>query len=130
MSERLQKLISESGLMSRRSAEKLIAEGRVEVNGRTAVIGEKADPETDLILVDGRPLRVEAEKIYVMLNKPSGYVTTMSDEKGRKNVTMLVADAGVRLYPVGRLDLNSEGLLIMTNDGQFANRVIDRKSVV
>lgn len=128
MSERLQKLISESGLMSRRSAEKLIAEGRVEVNGRTAVIGEKADPETDLILVDGRPLKAEAEKAYVMLNKPRGYVTTMSDEKGRKDVSMLVADAGVRLYPVGRLDLNSEGLLIMTNDGKFANRIMHPKN--
>ena len=124
MPERLQKIISESGLMSRRSAEKLIAEGRVTVNGHTAVIGEKADPDTDLILVDGKPLSTSGEKVYVMLNKPKGYVTTMSDEKGRKDVTMLVADAGVRLYPVGRLDLNSEGLLIMTNDGEFANRLM------
>lgn len=124
MRERLQKLISGSGLMSRRAAEKLIAEGRVTVNGRKAMVGEKADPETDTVLIDGRPLDADTVKTYVMLNKPKGYVTTMSDEKGRKNVSMLVADAGIRLYPVGRLDLNSEGLLIMTNDGDFANRLM------
>ena len=124
MPERLQKIISESGLTSRRSAEKLISKGRVTVNGHTAVIGEKADPETDFILIDGKPLSIGGEKVYVMLNKPRGYVTTMSDEKCRKDVSMLTADAGVRLYPVGRLDLNSEGLLIMTNDGEFANRLM------
>ncbi len=124
MPERIQKLIAESGLMSRRAAEKLIAAGRVTVNGRAAVLGEKADLATDKVLVDGKPLNAGMEKIYVMLNKPRGYVTTMSDEKGRKNVSMLVADAGTRLYPVGRLDLNSEGLLIMTNDGDFANRLM------
>lgn len=124
MLERLQKLISTAGLMSRRAAEKLIAEGKVTVNGRPALLGEKADPETDTILIDGVPLDPDVEKVYVMLNKPKGYVTTMSDEKGRKNVSMLVEDAGARLYPVGRLDLNSEGLLIMTNDGDFANRLM------
>lgn len=124
MRDRLQKLISGAGLMSRRAAEKLISEGRVIVNGHTAEIGEKADPETDTILIDGVPLSSSREKIYVMLNKPKGYVTTMSDEQGRKNVSMLVEDAGARLYPVGRLDLNSEGLLIMTNDGDFANRLM------
>ena len=124
MPERLQKIISESGFTSRRSAEKLISDGRVTVNGHTAVIGEKADPETDFILIDGKPLSIGGEKVYVMLNKPRGYVTTMSDEKCRKDVSMLTADAGVRLYPVGRLDLNSEGLLIMTNDGEFANRLM------
>ena len=124
MPERIQKLIAESGLMSRRAAEKLIAEGRVTVNGRTAIIGEKADPACDAVMVDGKPLNTLVEKTYVMLNKPKGYVTTMSDEKGRKNVSMLVEDTGMRLYPVGRLDLNSEGLLIMTNDGDFANRMM------
>lgn len=123
MPERLQKLISEAGLMSRRAAEKLIAEGRVTVNGRVAALGEKAGPE-DTVVVDGKRLKTGAEKTYIMLNKPKGFVTTLSDEKGRKNVSMLVADAGVRLYPVGRLDLNSEGLLIMTNDGDFANRLM------
>ena len=124
MPERIQKLIAESGLMSRRAAEKLIAEDRVTVNGRTAIIGEKADPTCDAVMVDGKPLNTLVEKTYVMLNKPKGYVTTMSDEKGRKNVSMLVEDTGMRLYPVGRLDLNSEGLLIMTNDGDFANRMM------
>lgn len=124
MPERIQKLIAESGLMSRRAAEKIIADGRVSVNGRIAYLGEKADLATDIVLVDGKPLNGDREKKYIMLNKPRGYVTTMRDEKGRKNVSMLIADAGTRIYPVGRLDLNSEGLLIMTNDGDFANRLM------
>ena len=124
MPERLQKLISEAGLMSRRAAEKLIAEGRVTVNGRIAFTGEKADLKYDTVLVDGQKLIENSGKTYVMLNKPKGFVTTMSDEKGRKNVSMLVADVGTRIYPVGRLDLNSEGLLVMTNDGEFANRLM------
>lgn len=124
MRERLQKLISAAGLMSRRAAEKLIREGRVSINGHTACTGEKGDPEADCILIDGEPLSIKQDKLYIMLNKPKGYVTTMSDEKGRKNVSMLVEGAGARLYPVGRLDLNSEGLLIMTNDGDFAHRLM------
>ena len=121
MPERLQKLIAASGLMSRRAAEACIAEGRVRLNGRIAVPGEKADPETDEILLDGKPLPAGERKLTVMLNKPRGYVTTLHDEKGRKDVTMLLGGIRERLYPVGRLDMDSEGLLILTNDGAFAN---------
>lgn len=120
MEERLQKIISASGLMSRRKAEEYISAGRVTLNGRTAKLGDKADMDNDTILVDGRELPSSGEKIYIMLNKPKGYVTTLSDEKGRKNVCELVS-AGARVYPVGRLDMYSEGLLILTNDGEFAN---------
>ena len=112
MKERLQKIISSAGLMSRRAAEKYIEDGRVTVNGATAALGAKADTDADVILLDGRPLPENNKKIYVMLNKPKGYVTTMKDEKGRKNVTELVKDADARLYPVGRLDMYSEGLII------------------
>lgn len=121
MEQRLQKLISAAGLMSRRSAEEYINAGRVCVNGVKAKLGDKADADSDSILVDGKPLNTETEKKYIMLNKPRGYVTTMKDEQGRKNVTELVADVKARLYPVGRLDMYSEGLLIMTNDGELAN---------
>ena len=124
MKERLQKIISASGLMSRRAAEELIAAGKVSVNGVTASLGDKAEAETDKILVDGKALPSAGEKIYIMLNKPRGYVTTLSDEKGRRNVSELVKELGTRLYPVGRLDMYSEGLLIMTNDGDFANRLM------
>lgn len=124
MEERLQKIISSAGLMSRRAAEKYIEDGRVTVNGKTAVLGEKADADTDTILVDGKVLSVNNKKIYVMLNKPKGYVTTLKDEKGRKNVTELVKAADTRIYPVGRLDMYSEGLLILTNDGDFANMLM------
>lgn len=124
MEERLQKIISSAGLMSRRAAEEFIAKGRVTVNGRVAALGDKADVEKDLILVDGKKLPTTGDKVYIMLNKPKGYVTTLSDEKGRKNVTELVRELGVRLYPVGRLDMYSEGLLIMTNDGDFANKLM------
>lgn len=109
--------------MSRRAAEEYISSGRVSVNGRVASLGDKADSEHDTILVDGKPLQNATERIYVMLNKPKGYVTTMSDEKGRRDVTELVRSLG-RIYPVGRLDMYSEGLLIMTNDGEFANRLM------
>lgn len=128
MQERLQKIISACGAASRRQAEKMIVEGRVTVNGITASIGDKADVETDEILLDGVKLKNTDAKRYIMLNKPVGYVTTMKDEKGRKNVSDLVADVGGRVYPVGRLDLNSEGLLIMTNDGAFANHVMHPSS--
>lgn len=124
MAERLQKLISASGLMSRRAAEECIAAGRVTVNGLTATLGDKADPVADTVLVDGIELPSAEEKKYIMLNKPKGYVCTLRDEKGRKNVTELVDIPGVRLYPVGRLDMYSEGLLIMTNDGDFAHRLM------
>ena len=121
MQERIQKLIPAAGLMSRRAAETLITDGRVKINGHTATIGEKADPATDTILVDGKLLPESGDKVYIMLNKPRGYVTTMSDEKGRRDVTELVRNVPCRVYPVGRLDMYSEGLLLLTNDGDFAN---------
>ena len=121
MQQRLQKCISEAGVASRRAAETMISAGRVTVNGQTAQLGAQADPETDVICIDGRPLPSRAPKRYIMLNKPRGYVTTMHDERGRKTVADLVASLGERLYPVGRLDLDSEGLLILTNDGEIAN---------
>ena len=124
MTERLQKLISAAGLMSRRAAEEAITAGRVCVNGEKAKLGDKADPSLDRITVDGKDLPQEGEKLYLMLNKPRGYVTTMHDEKGRKNVTELLGGLGSRVYPVGRLDMYSEGLLLLTNDGDFANRVM------
>lgn len=119
MAERLQKIISAAGLMSRRAAEEYIKSGRVKVNGLTAKLGDRAE-ETDAITVDGKALPHAEKKTYIMLNKPRGYVTTMNDEKGRRNVTEIVHGLG-RVYPVGRLDMYSEGLLIMTNDGDFAN---------
>lgn len=121
MLQRLQKCISEAGVASRRAAEDLLRAGRVTVNGLPAELGQSADPERDFICVDGAPLPARAEPVYVMLHKPRGYVTTLHDEKGRHTVAELVADAGVRLYPVGRLDMDSEGLLILTNDGAAAN---------
>ena len=124
MKERIQKLLSARGVASRRTAEKMIEAGRVTVNGVPAVLGESADPDTDDIRADGAPLPAAPPKTYIMLNKPKGYVTTLSDEKGRKDVSQLVAEVGERLYPVGRLDLNSEGLLLMTNDGDMANRLM------
>lgn len=123
MPERLQKIISSAGLMSRRTAEEYITAGRVKVNGRVAALGDKADAAIDSILVDGKPLPSNVGKRYIMLNKPKGYVTTMCDEKGRRNVTELL-NVPERLYPVGRLDMYSEGLLIMTNDGEFANKLM------
>lgn len=124
MKERLQKLISSAGLASRRAAEELIKQGRVKVNGETASLGMSADPELDDIRVNGKRLRISGTRVYIMLNKPRGYVTTLSDEKGRKTVAELVKGAGRRLYPVGRLDLNSEGLLILTDDGEAANALM------
>lgn len=110
--------------MSRRAAEEAIRAGRVSCNGQIASIGDTADPAADRICLDGRPVVPQNEKVYLMLHKPRGVVTTMSDEKGRKTVFDLVRDVGVRVYPVGRLDLDSEGLLLMTNDGDFAERVM------
>ena len=124
MQERLQKIISSCGYTSRRSAEKLIEDGRVKVNGEIASIGDRADLDCDSIEIDGIRLVFQPERVYVAVNKPKGYVTTLSDEKGRKNVSELVSEIGIRLYPVGRLDINSEGLLLMTNDGDFANRLM------
>lgn len=123
MEERLQKILSAHGVSSRRAAEGYLSAGRVTVNGCTARVGDKADPERDDIRVDGRPLRRPARRTYLMLNKPRGYVTTLSDEKGRRTVAELVAGCGARVWPVGRLDLNSEGLLLMTDDGDLTHRL-------
>ncbi len=122
--ERIQKLIAEAGLCSRRTAEQWIAEGRVRVNGGTALIGQRADPAHDAITVDGTPLAQNEKKRYLMLNKPRGYVCTLSDEKGRPTVAELVKDCGTRVYPVGRLDLDSEGLLLLTNDGEWMQQML------
>ena len=130
MEERIQKILSTYGVTSRRKAEELILQGRVKCNGNTCSIGDRADPEVDVITVDGEPLPTMQKRVYIMLNKPKGYVTTLSDEKGRKNAAQLVADCGVRVYPVGRLDLDSEGLLIFTNDGVFADQLMHPKHEV
>lgn len=124
MQERLQKLIAASGLMSRRAAEQVISAGRVTVNGVVAQLGQSADSETDEIRIDGEKLPRKKSHAYVMLNKPKGYVTTMQDEQGRPTVAELVQVPGRRLYPVGRLDMYSEGLLLMTDDGETANRLM------
>lgn len=124
MTERIQKILSSRGVASRRKAEEMIAAGRVLCNGRQCVLGDVADPEVDRILIDGEPLPRQGERCYIMLNKPRGFVTTLSDEKGRKNAAQLVADCGQRVYPVGRLDMDSEGLLLFTNDGAFANNLM------
>jgi 23S rRNA pseudouridine2605 synthase len=118
---RLQKLMADRGVASRRACEQMILQGRVTVNGETARLGQSADGDLDEILLDGRPLPAAGEKLYIMLNKPRGYVTTLHDEHGRKTVAALVADCGDRVYPVGRLDYDSEGLLLMTNDGALTN---------
>lgn len=122
---RLQKYFTDCGVLSRRAAEAEIAAGKVTVNGAVAVTGQKIDPERDVVEYRGvRVLPVAAEKVTVLLHKPRGFVTTLSDEKGRHTVAELVADVGVRLYPVGRLDMDSDGLLLMTCDGELANRLI------
>ena len=130
MTQRIQKILSERGVCSRRKAEAYIMEGRVTVNGNPANLGDTADPDVDMILLDGNPLPSTQKPAYIMLYKPRGYVTTLSDEKGRKNAAELVADCGVRVYPVGRLDMDSEGLLIFTNDGEFANLLMHPKHEV
>ena len=124
MKERLQKILSSRGVCSRRKAEELIQAGKVSVNGTAASLGDAADPEVDQILVEGKPLPEKEAYVYILLHKPRGFVTTLSDEKGRPNAVQLVADCGVRVYPVGRLDMDSEGLLLFTNDGEFANNLM------
>lgn len=130
MKERLQKILSARGVASRRKAEEWIMAGRVQVNGVTAQLGDSADPDFEEILLDGKPLPSMENHVYIMLNKPRGFVTTLADEKGRQNVSQLVADCGVRVYPVGRLDMDSEGLLLLTNDGEFANKLMHPKHEV
>ncbi len=121
--QRLQKLIAAAGLASRREAEGWIAEGRVRVNDRVATLGESADPARDRIEVDGRPLRAEQGKLYLLLHKPSGYVTTLRDPQGRPKITDLLPKVQARVFPIGRLDFNTEGLLLLTNDGELAQRL-------
>ena len=122
--ERLQKLIAAAGLCSRRTAEQWIRDGRVTVNGAVAELGRQADPERDRIAVDGAAVHLPERKRYLMLNKPRGYVCTLSDEQGRPTVAELVEDCGARVFPVGRLDLDSEGLLLLTNDGEWMQRIL------
>ena len=129
MTQRLQKILSDRGVASRRASEEIIKAGRITVNGRVAALGDSADPETDEILLDGQSLPDRQKTVYIMLNKPRGFVTTLSDEKGRKTVTELV-DCGLRVYPVGRLDMDSEGLLLLTSDGEFANAMMHPKHEV
>ncbi len=123
MEERLQKILSQSGLCSRRQAEEYLKAGRIAVNGAVAGLGDKADPEKDVVTLDGEPLTAPEKKTYLMLHKPRGYVTTLSDERGRKTVADLVKDCGQRVWPVGRLDMDSEGLLILTDDGDLTNHL-------
>ncbi len=125
MLERLQKIIASAGITSRRAAEELILAGRVTVNGHTVTeLGTKANPAADRITVDGSPIRPAETLYYVLLHKPAGYVTSLKDPQGRQLVTELVATIKARLFPVGRLDYNSEGLLLLTNDGAWANRLM------
>lgn len=124
MKLRLQKILSDRGVASRRKAEELIRGGLVTVNGTAANLGDSADPDLDEIAVEGTPLPTATAYIYIMLNKPRGFVTTLSDERGRKTAASLVEGCGRRVYPVGRLDMDSEGLLLFTNDGAFANRAM------
>ncbi|PWL98392.1 MAG: pseudouridine synthase [Clostridiales bacterium] len=124
MSEmRLQKYLSEQGILSRRAAEEEIRRGKITVNGSPAVLGMKIDPGRDTVLYRGKKVGAPRRHVYLMLNKPRGYVTTMHDEEGRPCVAQLVADVGTRVYPVGRLDFDSEGLLLFTNDGELANKL-------
>ncbi len=124
MLERLQKIISQAGIASRRQAEAIITAGRVAVNGTIVTeLGTKADPDQDMIVVDGRPLTITATKRYILLYKPAGYMTTLKDPEGRPLVIDLLKGVGERVYPVGRLDYNSEGLLLLTSDGDWANRL-------
>ena len=124
-SERLQKIMAASGIASRRKAEEIIAAGRVTLNGKVVVEqGTKADPERDVICVDGKPLKSRQRLLYFLLNKPKGYVTTVSDPEGRPTVMELMKKCPERVYPVGRLDYASEGLLLMTNDGALAQKLM------
>ncbi len=126
---RIQKALSDCGYTSRRNAEELVRQGRIKINGRKAEIGAAVNPNRDVITVDGERVYTGGKKtrVYIALNKPRGYVTSLKDELGRKTVDELVSDVGTRIYPVGRLDKNSEGLLIMTNDGEFANFMMHPK---
>jgi 23S rRNA pseudouridine2605 synthase len=125
---RVQKYISECGIASRRKAEELIIQKKVKINGRYAEIGDSINPKIDVISVNGTVINKQSSHRYIMLHKPRGFVTTMSDELGRRCVAQLVADIDERVYPVGRLDKDSEGLLLMTNDGEFHNAITHPKT--
>ncbi len=122
---KLQKYFTDCGIMSRRAAEIEISAGKVTVNGEKAVTGQRIDPERDVVVYAGKRISLpeSGRKIYIMLNKPRGYVTTMSDDRGRATVSELVAGVGERVYPIGRLDMDSDGLLLLTNDGELANKL-------
>ncbi len=125
---RLQKFFTDMGIMSRRASEKVILAGNVKINGKIASLGDKIDPEKDTVIYNGKVIKPQAsKKRYIMLNKPLGYVTTAKDEKGRETVFSLLTDIEERVYPVGRLDMYSEGLLIFTNDGELTNRLTHPK---
>ena len=121
---RLQKFIAQCGIASRRKAEEMITQGKVKINGKTAVLGDKVTSADKVTLSGRRIVMPKTHYRYIMLNKPRGFVTTMSDERGRKCVAELVSNVGERVYPIGRLDKDSEGLLIFTNDGEFANKIM------
>ena len=123
-SERLQKLLARAGVASRRKAEVLISDGRVSVNGVRAGLGDSADPRRDRIEIDGRPLGAPSRAIHLAVHKPRGYLSSARDERGRRSVVALVDADGERLWPAGRLDVESEGLMLLTNDGEWANRVL------
>jgi 23S rRNA pseudouridine2605 synthase len=132
MQERLQKLISQAGIASRRAAEEMIVNGRVTVNGERAILGTKADPETDHIKVNGKLINIKIEQhepTYILLNKPKGVLSSVADEKKRKLVTEFVPKKFGKLHPVGRLDYQTEGLILMTNDGEFTNTVLASKTI-
>jgi len=131
MPDRLQKILAAAGVSSRRKAEEIILDGRVSVNGQTVTeLGTKADPTQDTILLDGKPLQPPRTLVYLLLNKPKGYVTTTSDPEGRPTVMQLLGQQSERLYPVGRLDYASEGLLLLTNDGALAQQLTKAASHV
>lgn len=128
MQERLQKFLARTGIASRRGAEKLITDGKIRVNGVVVTeLGTKVDPVKDKVSYNGKMLKVEAKKVYYMLDKPKGYISSVKDEKGRKTVVDILSDVEERIFPIGRLDYNTEGLLLLTNDGEFMNKLLHPK---
>ncbi len=130
MRERIQKILASRGVASRRKCEEIIQEGRVICNGYVCKLGDTADPALDELQIDGKPIPMQSQYVYIMLNKPKGFVTSMSDEKGRKDVSTLLHDCPTRVFPVGRLDMDSEGLLFFTNDGELANCLMHPRHIV
>lgn len=122
--ERLQKIMAHAGIGSRRACEEIISEGRVRVNGQKAILGQKVNPQTDKIFIDDKPMGTIEKRRYIILNKPFGYITTVKDQFGRKDILDLVPSISERIYPVGRLDFDSEGLVFLTNDGALAHKIM------